>query len=953
MTIISEHSAKTSQSSNDLLPLIRQFGEGLRMRPEQLRRLHLDSSFDKDLGLDSLTRMEMLARAEEYFGVALSEEVYARIETPRDLWREIQNASPQQQLKPALFDTLPSKQNESDAIAYDAQTLVDVLEWHVQTHPERTHITLYSDQDDGQKITFQDLKSAAETMAGGLQQYGLKPKQVVAIMLPTGRDYFISFFAILIAGGIPVPLYPPARLAQIEDHLQRHQHILDNCQAVMLITVDEYSGLAKLLTSQLTHLQRVVTPKELIAVKGSLLKPKLSGQDIAFLQYTSGSTGTPKGVVLTHHNLLSNVHAMGERVGANSSDVYVSWLPLYHDMGLIGAWFGSLYYSMHLVVMSPLSFLARPSRWFSALHRYRGTLTGAPNFAFELCLKRIKGDMLNELDLSSVRCIFNGAEPISPATLIRFNQMFSSYGLVESAMQPVYGLAECSVGLTFPNVCRPPLIDQINRVTFMKTGQAVPDAAASDSLQFPSCGVPLTGHEIRVIDASGRELPERQQGRLEFRGPSATSGYYRNPEQSSKLFHGDWLDSGDLAYVANGELYITGRIKDIIIHAGRNIYPHELEHAVGELEGIRNGCVAVFGSQDHVSGTERLIVLAESKIQDSEAREQLIYQINTIVTALIGSPADKVVLAAPHTVLKTSSGKIRRTSCRELYEQGLIGSSTPQNIKLYYARLLLSAGIPRIKRGFDLAMTGLYGVYAWIMFFLSAIIAWPLVISCPRTWSWPIMRFTFRILTWACNTKVTVQGLENLNPEQRPFIFVCNHASYLDSMMLVLAIPMEFSFVAKAELGRQFIAGTLLRKIRTEFVERFDTQQTISDAKKVTAAAAEGNSLLFFPEGTFTRMPGLLPLRMGAFTTAVTSDRPVLPVTIRGTRSILRAQTWLPRKGSVTVSIGEVIVPAPSVPEDADHNEIWNAALKLRDAARKQILRHNGEPDLADELGKV
>ena len=212
------------------------------------------------------------------------------------------------------------------------------------------------------------------------------------------------------------------------------------------------------------------------------------------------------------------------------------------------------------------------------------------------------------------------------------------------------------------------------------------------------------------------------------------------------------------------------------------------------------------------------------------------------------------------------------------------------------------------------------------------------------------MRFSFRLLTWACNTKVTVQGLENLIPEQKAFIFVCNHASYLDSMMLILAIPMEFSFVAKAELSRQFIAGTLLRKIRTQFVERFDTQQSISDAKKVTAAG--GNSLLFFPEGTFTRMPGLLPFRMGAFTTAVTSARPVLPITIRGTRSILRAQTWLPRKGSVTVSIGEVIVPDPGVP-DADRNEIWSAALKLRDAAREQILRHNGEPDLADELGKI
>ena len=947
MSINSTQASEIGQNSNDLLVLIRQLADGLRMRPELLRRLHLDSSFDKDLGLDSLTRMEMLSRVEESFGVVFSEQVYARIETPRDLWREIQNASPSQQHKPMLFEQYAKPQKDDDAIAYKAQTLVDVLEWHVKTHPQRTHITFYNDQNNGQQITFQQLKTSAETMAAGLQTYGLKPKQTVAIMLPTSSDYFISFFAILIAGGIPVPLYPPARRAQIEEHLLRHQRILDNCQAVMLITVDEDKAIANSLTSQLVSLQQVVTPKQLMVTEGALLKPKLSGKDIAFLQYTSGSTGTPKGVVLTHQNLLSNVYAMGERVGANASDVYVSWLPLYHDMGLIGAWFGSLYYSMHFVVMSPLAFLARPSRWLNALHHYRGTLTGAPNFAFELCLQRIKGDILNELDLSSVRYIFNGAEPISPSTLERFSQTMKPCGLTETAILPVYGLAECSVGLSFPNVVRPPLIDLINRVKFMKTGLAEPVTKGVDSLQFPSCGVPLTGHEIRVVDVSGRELPEREQGRVEFRGPSTTSGYFRNPEQSQLLFHDDWLNSGDLGYIAKGELYITGRIKDIIIHAGRNIYPHELEYAVGALKGIRNGCVAVFGSQDKDSGTERLIVLAECKLENPAVREQLQIQINSIATALVGSPADEVVLAAPHTVLKTSSGKIRRASCKALYQRGLFGSSYSQKIKLYCSGFLLRVGWNKIKRGFDLMMKALYGIYAWTLFLLTAIITWPLVVSCPGRWSWPIMRFSFGILTWACFSKVTVQGLENLDPEKGPYIFVSNHASYLDSMMLVLAMPTAFNFVAKAELNQQFIAGTLLRKLKAEFVERFDSEQSIIDAKKITATTAGEQSILFFPEGTFTRMPGLLPFRMGAFTSAVSSARPLIPISIRGTRSILRAQTWLPRKGPMTVSIGKAIMP-DCLP-NAKHNDIWDAALTLRDAARQQILLHNAEPDLSDE----
>jgi len=947
MPINSKYPAKANQDSNDLLILIRQLGQDLRMRPEQLRRLHLDSRFDKDLGLDSLTRMEMLTRIEEYYSLSFPEQVYGRIESARDLWREIQNVKPSQSLKPVLSNINHNQQHDIEAIAYDAETLVDVLEWHVKHHPQRTHITFYTDQNDGQKITFQDLKSSAETMAAGLQYFGLKPKQAVAIMLPTSREYFISFFAILIAGGVPVPLYPPARRAQIEEHLQRHQRILQNCQAIMLITVAEDKAIADRLVSQLNSLQRVVTADQLAKTDGVLLRPEISAQDIAFLQYTSGSTGTPKGVVLTHQNLLSNVYAMGERVAAKSTDVYVSWLPLYHDMGLIGAWFGSLYYSMHFVVMSPLSFLARPSRWLNALHQYHGTLTGAPNFAYELCLQRIKGDMLNNLDLSSVRCMFNGAEPVSPATLIRFSEKFEPCGLSKSAIQAVYGLAECSVGLAFSKLGRTPLIDQIDRLTFMKTGLADPVSQGIDALKFACCGIPLTGHEIRVVDGSGRELPERQQGRLEFKGPSTTSGYFRNPSQSQLLFHGDWLDSGDLAYIANGELYITGRVKDLIIHAGRNIYPHELEYAIGALAGIRNGCVAVFGSQNRDSGTERLIVLAESKIQNPELREQLHSQINSIATALVGTPVDDIVFAAPHTVLKTSSGKIRRTSCRELYQRGLFGSSYTQKIKLLFSALLFRSGLHKIKPGFSLIGPRLYGAYAWLIFIISAVITWPLVVCCPRRWSWSIMRSSFRLLSWLCHIKVTVQGLENINPEQGPFVFVCNHASYLDSMMLILTIPMEFNFVAKAELNHQFIAGTLLRKLQTEFVERFDSQQSISDAKKITAVVAKDKSILFFPEGTFTREPGLLPFRMGAFSAAVMNARPIIPITIRGTRSILRAHTWLPRRGAVIVNIAKVMIPEP-IAQTVNQHDSWNAAIKLADAARQQILMNNGEPDCSD-----
>ena len=309
---------------------------------------------------------------------------------------------------------------------------------------------------------------------------------------------------------------------------------------------------------------------------------------------------------------------------ASSSDVFVSWLPLYHDMGLIGAWLGCLYFGAPLYVMSPLSFLARPESWLWAIHRYRATLSAAPNFAFELCLDKIDDADLQGLDLSSLRMVANGAEPVSVHTLRRFIDRFGRYGFREEAMAPVYGLAENAVGLAFPPLGRGPVIDRVDREALSRDGVAKP-ARPDDPkpLEFVACGRPLPGHEIRIVDEAGREVGERREGRLEFRGPSATSGYFRNEAKTKALFHEGWLDSGDRAYMANGDVFITGRIKDIIIRGGRHIYPQEVEEAVAEIPGVRKGGVAVFGVTDPRLGTEQLIVVAETRETDRKAREAL------------------------------------------------------------------------------------------------------------------------------------------------------------------------------------------------------------------------------------------------------------------------------------------------------------------------------------------
>ncbi|PKN03885.1 MAG: acyl-phosphate glycerol 3-phosphate acyltransferase, partial [Deltaproteobacteria bacterium HGW-Deltaproteobacteria-9] len=450
--------------------------------------------------------------------------------------------------------------------------------------------------------------------------------------------------------------------------------ILKNCGAKMMVIIPEAKRFAQVLKAQVESMHTLATIEELTSGAAKYNKFTPAANDIAFLQYTSGSTGNPKGVMLTHANLLANVHALGEVVQVKSTDVIVSWLPLYHDMGLIGTWLSSLYYAAMLVVMSPLNFISRPQRWLWAIHRYRGTISAAPNFAYELCLKRLTDDDLQGLDLSSWRVACNGAEPVSPETVENFCRHFSKYGFKRETLMPVYGLAECSVGLALPPLDRGPLIDKINREVFVNTGHAIPSTEVDERvLRFVACGRPLPGHEVRIVDNAGRELPERYEGKLHFRGPSATSGYYHNIEDTRQLFDGDWLDSGDMAYIAGGDIFITGRKKDIIIRAGRNIYPQELEEAVGKIAGIRKGNVVVFAAKDTVNQTEKLVVMAETREENPGKLNALREEINTLAMDLLGTAADEVVLALPGTVLKTSSGKIRRAGNRALFESGRIG----------------------------------------------------------------------------------------------------------------------------------------------------------------------------------------------------------------------------------------------------------------------------------------
>ncbi|MFO7605812.1 MAG: AMP-binding protein [Desulfurivibrionaceae bacterium] len=950
-----EKSIPAAAGEARVLDIVRQLVAEVHPSTYQQLAIALDSSLDRDLGLDSLTRVELLARLEKSFAVALPESVMAGAETPRDLLRTVLAASPGEEGETAAPDresVPPQQETPGKALAAPATaaTLAEILRYHAENHGERTHIRLYSEAGDDEIISYTDLYGEAALLAAGLQSQGLAAGETVLIMLATGRDYFISFFGVLLAGAVPVPVYPPGRIKQIEEHLRRHAAIAANCQAKIMITMEEALNFTRLMHKKAINLETVATVAELQAAgRGRTLhQPVRGGGDTAFIQYTSGSTGTPKGVMLSNANLLANIRAMGRAIEVSSDDVFVSWLPLYHDMGLIGAWLGSLYFACPLVIMSPLTFLARPVRWLKAISRHRGTLAAAPNFAYELCRRRIDDGELQGIDLGSWRCAFNGAEAVSPAIIDAFSERFAPFGFRPQAMMPVYGLAESSVGLAFPPLGRGVRVDRIDRGKLMKEGRAEPvPPEGAESLALPGCGFPLPGHQIRVVDDHDRELPDRRQGHIQFQGPSATSGYHRNPEETAKLFHGSWLDSGDLGYLADGEIFITGRSKDMIIKGGRNIYPVELEEAVGEIEGVRQGNVAVFGSTDRQSGTERLVVLAETRKRRPEDLRKIRQEINGTVTDISGTAPDEVVLAPPNTVLKTSSGKIRRNSCQELYEQGRVGkSSRPPWLQL--TAFALASSTTQLRKGMrNLADLG-YAAYAWLLFGLGAPFSILAVGLLPTVnLRWQCNRLLVKLVFMLAGTPLKIEGMANLPARDTPCILAVNHASYLDSIILAGVLPRPFGFIAKAELRANPLLGWLLPRLGTEFVERFDRAEGVADSQKLAKRMAGGRSLAFFPEGTFMRMPGLLPFRMGAFETAAASGAMVVPVAIRGSRSVLRGRSWFPRRGRIRVIIGEPIDSEAILAEAG--NDQWRVALELRNRARTWLLAHCGEPDLAYE----
>jgi fatty-acyl-CoA synthase len=906
-----------------------------------LGAVSVSAHIDRDLGLGSLERVELLLRLEKVFGMRLDERVLSEAETVQDLISALgvaDGASTASVPRDGAATYVPASSSKGIAEGLpSAETFQEVLRQRGRAEPSRTHLIFYEDDGESPSLTFGELLAGAERVAADLVKRGIGRGDRVALMLPTSREFFLTFAGTLLAEATPVPIYPPFRADRVAEYAQRQSAILANAGARLLVTFREAESVAKLLKPLVSSLEGVVTAEALIESRvPAPLGPRLHsrGSDLALLQYTSGSTGSPKGVMLTHANLLANVRAIGEALELRNDDVGVSWLPLYHDMGLIGAWLMPLYFGLPLVVLSPLAF-----------DRYRATIGAAPNFAYELAAAKISDEDMNGLDLSSWRAALNGAEPVLPATLDRFAGRFASCGFHVETLLPVYGLAEACLAVTIPPVGRRARVDRLERDAFARQGRAVPahpGASAEDAgvISFVSVGSPVPGHEVRIANEHGDESAERVEGQLWFRGPSVTQGYYRNETATSVLFPqgtgAGWVNSGDRAYRADAEIYITGRVKDIIIHAGHNLYPHEIEDAVAQVPGVRKGCVVAFGAPDPKTGTERLVIVAETREKEPAARERIAQTITAQVTATMGLPPDVVEVIPPNAIPKTSSGKLQRDATKKRFLSGDLGSSAPP-VWLQIARLAGVSSAGRLRAALRRIAEIAYGCYAVVLFAVLLLPAWFLVLISPsRKFAARVTATALRAYVKLAGWRVRVEGGEHIE-KNVPRMFVANHTSYVDIVVLVAALGVEYHFVAKGEVESMPFFRTFLRKLGHFAFNREDPQARLQQAEEIEQTLRRGESVFVFPEGTFTAQPGVRPFHLGAFKAAIAAQREIVPVALSGTRSTLRDGTWLPHRGRITVTI------CPPIAPESDALD-WKKIVRVRDTARETIASHAGEP---------
>jgi fatty-acyl-CoA synthase len=527
---------------------------------------------------------------------------------------------------------------------------------------------------DGGERHFQWRELACEARRRGalLMAAGLGKGDRLVLVIAEPQEFVLTLLGAITAGIVPVPVYPPTGFKAKRSYVDSVTHIARAAGARALVTQASAQASLEPVTERSPELGPLLTVEQLFfadaAVQEPIDWPRIDPEDLCFLQFTSGSTSLPKGVMVSHRNLVANAEAFlgPDGVGRRDDDVTVAWLPLFHDMGLVGFVLGTLVYEIPTVLLPTESFARRPTSWMQAMHDYRGTITFAPNFAYSLAVKRTRDKDMEGLDLSRIRIAGCGAEPINPQVLRAFADRFGSVGFDSSALMPSYGMAEATLAISFHAHGTEMVTDTVSAAA-MKQRKATPAIDGEDSLELVSCGRPFPGHAIEVVGDDDQVLPEREVGEIRTRGPSVTAGYHGDPSATLESFADGWLRTGDLGYVADGNLYICGRIKDLIIIRGANFYPQDIERSVADTPGLRRDNVVAFSVVE--LGEETLVLVTEANSADAvDLRREVVSR----VTSTFGLAVGHVAVVRVGSLPKTSSGKVQRRRTKQLFEHGLL-----------------------------------------------------------------------------------------------------------------------------------------------------------------------------------------------------------------------------------------------------------------------------------------
>ncbi len=514
-------------------------------------------------------------------------------------------------------------------------------------------------------VAWSDLHAEARAVAAALQARGVMPGDHVAILGPTSRPLITVIQGCWLAGAASMVLPLPMRMGSLEAFVESTRARIRHGEATLVLVDDLLAAFYESVPGD----PPTLAMGEVLgaADPAAWVRPPDDPERLVILQYTSGSTSEPKGVMLPDRVLRANIDACYDAADLTEHEVLVSWLPLYHDMGLVGLLAIPMSRGLQLVLAAPQDFMAKPGHWMQWISDWRGTVTAGPNFAWVLATRAL--GRMEGIDLSCLTLALSGAEPVDPAAVESFVAAAGRFGFPPGGVFPAFGMAELAIGGSFPPRGRGLRCDSVDRLVLERERVAKPlDVADADEeldvRRLPLLGAPVPGLEMRVVDpATFADLPERHVGELLIRGTSVTSGYYRRPDATAALFHDGWLVTGDLAYLLDGELVLCGRIKDVIIVGGRNVFPEDIERAVGGIDGVRAGNVIAVGVEGY-KGKESVVVVAEVRTEDPDAVRHAIHHRTLDVCGL---PPRDVILVKPGTLPKTSSGKLQRARCRELY----------------------------------------------------------------------------------------------------------------------------------------------------------------------------------------------------------------------------------------------------------------------------------------------